>query len=216
MTDETSMGGNASRFHSTIWETVLKAKDGSPEAMEQLVADYWKPVYFFIRRKGVDVERAKDLTQSFLGVFLEKDYLKGVSPERGRFRSFVMASLEHFISDQRDRDKAVKRGGKFNFVQAESDLRCASPTPDKAFFKGWALTILERAVERLRNEVPAEDMGLLSGKVPASMSVSERKNRLHRLRARLKLILRECIVPHVDREQEVDSEIREIFALLGG
>ena len=210
------MGGNGSRFRSTIWETVLQAKKGSPEALEQLLSEYWKPVYFFVRRKGYDVEAAKDLTQGFLGAFVEKDYLRTVSPEAGRFRSFVMACLEHFLSDQRDRDRAVKRGGRYNFVQAEDDLRCAAPAPDRAFFKGWALTILERAVDRLRTEVPAEDMGLLSGTVPASMAVSERKNRLHRLRVRLRSILREFIVPHVDREDDVDSEIREIFALLGG
>lgn len=214
MVDETSMGGVESRFQSTYWDTVLRAKRGSPDALEWLMAEYWKPVYFFIRRKGYNVENAKDLTQGFLGAFLEKDYLKGVDPERGRFRSFVMASLEHFLSDTRDRARAVKRGGGFNFVEAESDLACAAPSPEKAFFKGWALSILERALERLKREMPPEDMNLLSGPAPPEMSVSERKNRLHRIRTKLKAYLREAILPNVDREGEVDSELREILALL--
>src|SRR5262245_61432222 len=150
MADETSMGGVESRFQSTYWETVLRAKEGQPDALQQLLAEYWKPVYFFGRRKGDDVESAKDLTQGFLGVFVEKDYLKSVSPEQGRFRSFVMASLQHYLADARDRARAVKRGGLYNFVEAESDLACAAPSPEKAFFKGWALTILERAIELLR------------------------------------------------------------------
>jgi len=216
MADETSIGGAESRFQSTYWETVLRAKDGHADALEQLLAEYWKPVYFFIRRKGHDVESAKDLTQGFLGIFLEKDYLKSVSPELGRFRSFVMASLQHYLSDVRDRARAVKRGGRFNFVEAESDLSCAAPSPEKAFFKGWALTVLERAIEKLKKEVPPEDMDLLSGRFPEGMSVSVRKNRLHRLRAKLKEHLRNSILPNVEREAEVDSEIREILALLSG
>src|SRR5262245_2706429 len=216
MPDETSIGGAASRFQSTYWETVLRAKQGQQDAMDWLLAEYWKPVYFFIRRKGHDVETAKDLTQGFLGVFVEKDYLKSVSPERGRFRSFVMASLQHYLSDVRDRARAVKRGGGFNFVEAESDLSCAAPSPEKAFFKGWALTILERAIEQLKKDVPPEDLDLLSGRIPEGMTPSKRKNRLHRLRAKLKEHLRESILPNVEHEKEVDSEIREILALLSG
>jgi RNA polymerase sigma-70 factor (ECF subfamily) len=214
MKHETSIGGGRNRFQSTSWDNVLQARNGQQHAMEWLMAEYWKPIYFFVRRKGYDVENSKDLTQEFLGVFLEKDYLKGVNPERGRFRSFMMAALEHFLSDSRDRARAVKRGGRFNFVEAENDLACASPTPEKAFFKGWALSVLEAAIERLRAEVPAEDMDLLAGKVPAGMSVSERKNRLHRLRAKLRTLLRGAIAPHVSRSDEVDSELREILSLL--
>jgi RNA polymerase sigma-70 factor (ECF subfamily) len=214
MTNETSTGGSRSRFQSTHWKNVLLARDGAADALEWLVGEYWKPIYFFIRRKGHDVENAKDLTQSFLGIFLEKDYLKDVLPERGRFRSFIMASLEHFLSDARDRARAVKRGGRLNFVQAESDLACAAPTPEKAFFKGWAISILERAIEKLRQEVSEEDMALLRGVAPAGMSVSERKNRLHRVRMKLKTHLREAIRPNVAGEREVDSELREILSLL--
>jgi len=217
MSDETSIGGDESRFQSTYWDVVLQAKAGAPDAIERLVTEYWKPIYFFIRRKGNDVESAKDLTQSFLSVFLEKDYLKSVSPERGRFRSFVMASLDHFLSDAGKYARRVKRGGRFNFVEAEDDLSCSAPSasPSAAFFRGWALSILEQAYEQVKLEVPPEDMKLLSGPPPPEMSVSDRKNRLHRIRTKLKAHLRRMILPNVEREAEVDSEIREILSLLG-
>jgi RNA polymerase sigma-70 factor (ECF subfamily) len=214
MGDETSMGGKETRFQSTVWDVVRQAKEGRREATEQLVADYWKPVYFYVRRRGHDVESAKDLTQSFFGAFLEKDYLKFVSPELGRFRSFIMASLGHFLSNERDRASAAKRGGGMNFVQAEADLVAADPAPDKAFFKGWALSILERAMERLRGETPPEDIALLGGTVPETLSLSEKKNRLHRVRARLREHVRDLIRPSVEKESEIESEVRELFSAL--
>ena len=209
------MGGDDTRFRSTLWEVVLQAKDGKPEAVDKLAGDYWKPVYFFIRRKGHPVEAAKDLTQAFLGHLLEKDLLSRVEPEKGKFRSFIMATLTNFLNNERRTAGALKRGGSLNFVEAEDDLRAADSTPEKAFFKGWALTILEQAMSRLRESVPAEDLALLEGKAPAEMTSSEKKNRLFRVRGRLQHLLREAVRAAVDKEGDVDSELREIFASLG-
>jgi len=209
------MGGKDSRFQSTLWEVVLQARNGEAQAVEQLARDYWKPVYFFIRRKGQPVESAKDLTQSFLGHLLEKDLLSRVDPEKGKFRSFIMATLGNFLNNERRTAQAQKRGGAFNFVEAEDDLRSADSTPEKAFFKGWALTILEQAMTRLRETVPSEDLALLEGKSPPEMTPSEKKNRLFRVRGRLQHLLRESVKATVDREGDVDSELREIFASLG-
>lgn len=209
------MGGQDSRFQSTLWEVVQQAQQGRAEALDRLAGDYWKPVYFFIRRKGHDVEPAKDLTQSFLGYLLEKDLLRGVAPEKGKFRSYLMATLTNFLHNERRSAKALKRGGAFNFVEAEDDLRTSDESPEKAFFKGWALTILEQAMSRLRETVPPEDLALLEGKAPPEMTSSEKKNRLFRVRGRLQHLLRECVKAAVDREGEVDSELREIFACLG-
>jgi RNA polymerase sigma-70 factor (ECF subfamily) len=214
MAEETSIGGTESRFQSTLWETVLKAKEGSKDALDRLLEDYWKPVYFFIRRKGYDVEAAKDLTQGFLGVFLEKNYLGQVTPERGRFRSYIMACVQHYLSNERDRAQTLKRGGGFNFVQAENDLPSAAAGPEQAFFKGWALTILERAMARVAEEVPPEDLAMLSGVMPAGISASEKKNRLHQLRLKIRRHLREGILLASDNEAEVDSEIRLILSFL--
>ena len=209
------MGGTDSRFQSTLWEVVLQARNGEAQAVDQLARDYWKPVYFFIRRKGQPVESAKDLTQSFLGHLLEKDLLSRVDPEKGKFRSFIMATLGNFLNNERRTSQAQKRGGAFNFVEAEDDLRSADSTPEKAFFKGWALTILEQAMTRLRETVPPEDLAILEGKAPPEMTPSEKKNRLFRVRGRLQHLLRESVRTAVDREGDVDSELREIFASLG-
>ena len=95
------------------------------------------------------------------------------------------------------------------------DLRASDESPEKAFFKGWALTILEQAMAKLRESVPAEDLALLEGKAPAEMTPSEKKNRLFRVRGRLQHLLRETVRAAVDREGDVDSELREIFACLG-
>ena len=209
------MGGSDSRFQSTLWDVVQQAQEGVPTAVDRLAGDYWKRVYFFIRRKGHPVEPAKDLTQSFLAHVLEKDLLRGVSPEKGKFRSYLMATLTNFLNNERRTAKALKRGGAFNFVEAEDDLRTSGETPEKAFFKGWALTILEQAMARLREGVPEEDIALLEGRAPAGLSPSEKKNRLFRVRGKLQHLLRECVKTAVDREGEVDSELREIFACLG-
>ncbi|HVE40173.1 MAG TPA: ECF-type sigma factor [Planctomycetota bacterium] len=215
MAQETSMGGSDSRFQSTLWDVVLQAKNGEAKAVDQLARDYWKPVYFFIRRKGQPVESAKDLTQSFLSHLLEKDLLSRIDPEKGKFRSFIMATLGNFLNNERRTSQAQKRGGAFNFVEAEDDLRSADATPEKAFYKGWALTILEQAMAKLRESVPPEDLALLEGKAPPEMTVSEKKNRLFRVRGRLQHLLRESVKSAVEREEDVDSELRAIFASLG-
>lgn len=205
------MGGSDSRFRSTLWEVVRSAQEGEAGAVDRLLGDYWKPIYFFIRRKGKDVEAAKDLTQAFLGHFLEKDFLSRVTPEGGKFRSFVMATLTNFLSNERRTSGAQKRGGGLNFVEAEDDLKTADATPEKAFFKGWALTVLEQAMARLRESVPAEDLALLEGKAPPDLSPSEKKNRVFRLRGKLQHLLRETVRASMDGQGDPDSELRAIF-----
>jgi DNA-directed RNA polymerase specialized sigma24 family protein len=215
MPEETEIGGANQRFQPTAWTVVREAKDGSREAMERLIATYWKPVYFFVRRRGQDIEGAKDLTQSFFATALEKDFLNGVSAEKGKFRSYVLAALAHFLSNEYDRAHAKKRGGDFNFIEAEVELASADPTPEQAFRAKWAIDLLARAMSRLRTETSPEDLALLTGKTRPDLSATDRKNRLHRLRLRLRECLREEILPSVDRPEEVESEIRELFASLG-
>jgi len=212
MTQETTIGGDNVRFQPTAWSVVRDARDGSREALDRLVLVYWKPVYFFIRRRGHDVEAAKDLTQGFFGSLLERDFFASVTADKGRFRSYLLGALGHYLSDQFDRSRAQKRGGDFNFVQAELELPSAEPTPDQAFRSRWAKEILSRAMARLRGAVPPEDLALLAGQARPDLSVTDRKNRLYRLRARLKECIRQEILPSVDRTEDVDSEIRELFA----
>jgi RNA polymerase sigma-70 factor (ECF subfamily) len=212
MTDETAIGGDNVRFQPTAWTVVRDARDGSRDALDKLIAVYWKPVYFYIRRRGHDVESAKDLTQGFFGSLLEREFFGAVSADKGKFRSYLLGALSHYLSDQVDRAKAKKRGGDFNFLQAEAELADTGPTPDEAFRSRWAREILSRAMARLRLEVSADDLALLGGQPRPDLSVTDRKNRLFRLRARLRDCLRQEILPSVDRVEDVDSEIRELFA----
>ncbi len=214
MTRETTLGGDDVRFHPTAWTIVRDAQQGSREALDRLITVYWKPAYFFIRRRGHDVESAKDLTQAFFGSLLEKDFLSAVSADKGKFRSYLLGALAHFLSNERARSGTQKRGGEFNLVDAERELTSSDPSPEKAFLGKWALEILERATTRLRIEVSSEDFALLSGESPPGLTETDRKNRRFRLRARLRELLREEILPSVDRESEVESEIRELFAAL--
>ena len=212
---ETSTGGPQRGFQPTLWTTILKAQDpDSPErrqALERLIESYWKPAYHFIRRRGHDVESAKDLTQGFFATFLEPAFLKNVSPARGRFRSFLLAALSHYLSNEYDRRNALKRGGGFNFVEAEAELPAPGPTPEDAFFDRWASDVLERSVARLKAEASPADFILLSGSAPPDMPEHEQKNRRTRLRKRLRELIRAEILPSVDNEGEADAELREIL-----
>jgi RNA polymerase sigma-70 factor (ECF subfamily) len=214
VTEETAIGGDNVRFPVTAWAVVREARDGSTNALGRLISVYWKPAYFFIRRRGYDVEAAKDLTQGFFGSLLERDFFPSASAEKGKFRTFLLASLSHFLSNERDRSRAKKRGGDFNLVEAEQELVSSDPSPEKAFLGKWALEILERATSRLRLETAPEDFALLSGEGPPGLSSTDRKNRRFRMRARLRELLREEILPSVERAEDVDSEIRELFDAL--
>jgi DNA-directed RNA polymerase specialized sigma24 family protein len=212
---ETATGGSQRGFKSTLWTEVLTAKNpDSPErrqALERLIQDYWKPAYHFIRSRGHDVESAKDLTQGFFSTFLEPDFLKNVAPERGRFRSFILAALSHYLSNEYDRRRALKRGGGFNFVEAEAELPAPGPSPEQAYFNSWASEVLERSVAALKAEASPEDFALLSGAAPEGMADHEQKNRRHRLRKRLRELIRAEILPTVQDEREADAELREIL-----
>jgi RNA polymerase sigma-70 factor (ECF subfamily) len=214
VTDETAIGGSNVRFPPTAWAVVRDAREGSTDALGRLIAVYWKPAYFFIRRRGHDVEAAKDLTQGFFGSLLERDFFAAASSEKGRFRSYLLGALSHYLSNERDRVRTKKRGGDFNLVEAERELVASDPSPEKAFLGKWALEILERAMSRLRFETSPEDIALLAGGAAPGLSDTDRKNRRFRMRTRLRELLREEILPSVDGAGDVDSEIRELFSAL--
>lgn len=214
---ETDVGGSQRDFGVTAWTTVLEARNReAPDrasALDRLVRSYWKPAYFFVRRRGHDVEAAKDLTQGFFATFLEKDFLRDVSPEKGRFRSFMMAALTHYLSNQYDHARAQKRGGAFNFVEAESEMAAAAEAaPEQAYFDRWALEVMAAATAKLRAETPPDDFALLSGAKPAGMPDYDRKNRLHRMRLRLRELLRAEVLPTVANSADAEGELRELLS----
>ena len=163
LSDPTSKAGLA-RFDPTRWSLVIAAQQASTpqarQALTDLCAIYWYPVYAFIRRQGFAADRVQDLTQEFFVRLLEKEFLAGVDRGKGRFRSFLLAACKHFLSNQRDRARAKKRGGGREFISIDLDhaenryrLEPADDlTPEKLFQRRWAVTLLDQVLEALRNE----------------------------------------------------------------
>jgi RNA polymerase sigma factor (sigma-70 family) len=151
-------------FQNTRWSLVLRAgtqpSKAADDALAALCEMYWYPLYAFLRRRGHSAEDAKDLTQAFFVRLLEKQVLSQADPGRGRFRSFLLASLKNFVANERDRETAKKRGGDapilpLEFETAEGRFVLEPPTqetPEKVFDRQWAMTLLDRAMKRLTDE----------------------------------------------------------------
>lgn len=241
MTSE-SLPHGAARFATTRWTVVLSAKDrSSPEsrqAMAALCEAYWYPLYAYVRRLGHEANDAQDLTQGFFALLLEKDYLRSVDREKGKFRSFLLAALKHFLANERDRRKAKKRGGDRRMVsidvRAAEDRYAHEPahalTPERLFQRRWALTLLDHVLARLRAETLqrqaifdklkgclAEGRGSDYARLGRELGLSEAavKVAVHRLRRRYRELLREEIGRTVEGANEIDGEVRELFAALG-
>jgi RNA polymerase sigma factor (sigma-70 family) len=228
------------RFGTTQWSVVLKAGQGAEEALLKLCKLYWPPLYSFVRRRGHPVHEAQDLTQAFFAHVLEKRALGTVAPMKGRFRSFLLVSLRHFLDNEWHKAQTLKRGGRETFISWEelrpSDRDALGPsdemTPEKLFNRRWALMLLERVMNRLRNECIAARKGELfeslkeyltgdrAGKsyqqIAAELGMTEGavKVTVHRLRRRFGELVREQIGQTVERPEEVNEEIRELFAAL--
>ncbi len=234
----------AGRFALTRWSVVLAAGRNESvhvhEALEELCRTYWHPIYAFIRRDGHSPEDAQDLTQEFFARLLEKNYLGAVNPAKGRFRSFLLVSLKHFLANERDKARAQKRGGgqppvSIDAKSAESSY-CMGPvetlSPDKVFERRWALTLLQRVLAGLRDEyvnagrteqfeglkatLTGERRSLAYAELAARLHTSEGavKVAVHRLRQRYRQLLRDEIAHTVSSPEEVEEEIRALFGAL--
>jgi RNA polymerase sigma-70 factor (ECF subfamily) len=234
----------ASRFATTQWNIVLAAGRSSlPEARDALAdlcETYWYPLYAFVRRQGHAPADAEDLTQGFFARLLETGDLRQVTPERGRFRSFLLASIKHFMINQWHRSRAIKRGGArttlpldFNAAEGRySREPFHEQTAERLFDRQWALTALDRVRTALRQEAVDAGKGeqfdalqvYLAGDRPAESyaAVAQRlgtteaavKMAVSRLRRRFHERLREEIVQTVQADSLVDDEIRELIAAL--
>src|SRR5205807_2149066 len=153
----------AARFTTTCWTAVAHAGQPDSPAARQSLAElcqaYWYPLYAFLRRRGHSAHEAEDLTQGFFAALLARDFLRGLDPSKGKFRSFLLAALEHFLSNRRDWDRRHKRGGRIphlslDFRSAESCyLRepAHEATPERLFDRRWALTLLDHVLDRLES-----------------------------------------------------------------
>jgi len=230
------------RFLTTQWSMVLAAGDsaaaGSYEALNDLCSQYWYPVYAFARRRGASVEDAQDQVQGFFSHLLERGTLKGADPERGRFRSFLLGAFKLYLSDERNRAAAQKRGGgssalPLDLEGAEDRYRLeAEPAeaPDRLFARRWALELLAHARRRLEEEIAAgrnperrrlaafltDPDGAPYREVAAELGMSEAavKVAVHRLRQRYGAILREEVARTVEDPERVDDELRYLFSVL--
>jgi RNA polymerase sigma factor (sigma-70 family) len=226
-------------FPTTRWTLILGARaDGPAEraALEQLFAAYWKPVYFFLRRKGLAPEAAEDAVQAFFLHLLERDFLPRLDPGRGRFRSYLLRSLEHFLVNQHEREAALKRGGGYRLVPldvvlAERDLPATPERAEEAFEREWALGVMERALDRLRAEYEdgtrkgraevvlrffalAEAPTYAEAAAACGMTVPQWKATLHRARARFREILREEVAATVEDDGDGEREIGDLVRAL--
>lgn len=237
--------GAAAAFVTTHWSVVLAAggsdREKAHEALEQLCGAYWYPLYAFARRQGYDAAASEDLTQEFFSRLLERNDAAEVSPERGRFRSYLLASFKHLLANEYHRQKAEKRGGMAKLVSLESEdpetrykLEPADPaTPETLFERRWALTVLERAVARIREEYAVSEKADLFEELKEFLS--NRKSlphaaiaakygisagavgvAIHRLRKRYAEVLREEISHTVGSPEDIDDEIRHLIAAVGG
>jgi RNA polymerase sigma factor (sigma-70 family) len=231
-----------SQFPTTRWTLVVAAggphRKDARSALVSLCENYWYPLYAYLRRRGYLAEQAQDLTQEFFIRVLEGRYLDRADPEKGRFRSFILTSLKFFVADEEDRQRAHKRGGgavvPLEFSSGE-DRYQREPghheTPERIFERRWALSVLDRVVENLRNEFvhhgrPEHFERLkvfLLGQSHApyaalarEMNTSEGalKVAIHRLRKRYRELLRQEITDTVADPAEVESELRFLAAVL--
>jgi RNA polymerase sigma-70 factor (ECF subfamily) len=234
-------------FPTTHWSLVARAGSvSSPdarEALEVLCRAYWFPIYAFIRRYGADAEAARDLTQTYFTRLLEKDLLLAADPQKGRFRSFLKTDCTYFLADQRDRERAQKRGGvraiiRIETLDAEDRYRremADELTPERQFDRTWALTLLDRVLDQLAAEyadsgrsalferlqvVLTPDSPLSSyAALAAQLGMTEGAIQVavHRLRRRYRAILREQIAATLDDPTDagVEDEIHALFTALG-
>jgi len=240
----TAANADAKWFTTTHWSVVLQAGDHdspqSTEALETLCRAYWYPLYAYVRRNGQSPHNAQDLTQEFFARLLERKYFQLADRKRGRFRSFLLTSLKHFLIDEWNKANREKRGGGRQIISLDAELTetrfRAEPaderSPEKAFDRQWAMAVLDRVLDQLQAESVSTGRGpvfeelkscLTGGENESSyaeiggrlgMTEGNLKVTVHRLRRRYRELLRKEISMTVNDPDLVDEEIRELFAAL--
>ena len=230
----------AREFHTTRWSIVVSAQgDGSGVhvALAKLCHTYWFPLYAFVRRQGMSSHDAQDLTQEFFARLLAKGWLGGVDRERGRFRSWLLASMKHFLANEWDKARTARRGGdavlfSFDALDAESRLLLepATDSAEKIYDRRWATMLLDQVLARLRTEMAGAGRlahfealkFCLTGErsayaeVGARLAMSEGavKVAVHRMRERYRALLRAEIAETVAGPEEIEDELRALLAAL--
>jgi RNA polymerase sigma factor (sigma-70 family) len=233
-------------FVTTHWSLVLAARRSdstqASAALASLCRIYWYPLYAYVRRRGYSVEDAQDLTQEFFARLLEQRWLGQADRTRGRFRTFLLSAMSHFLANEWDKARAQKRGGAVQLVPLQFDAaetrygkEPTDPfTPEQAYERRWAVTLLEAVLQRLQKECVAEGKAELFEALKPCL-VGERDSQpyvslatrlrlsegavkvaVHRLRQRFRQLLRDEIANTVATPAEVDEEMHHLFAVLAG
>jgi RNA polymerase sigma factor (sigma-70 family) len=241
--EDTAIGGSQRKFDSTLWTIVLTAKDpASPDrraALQTLVEAYWKPFYFFVRRQGNDPEFSKDITQGFFAALIEKNYLQYVHRGKGKFRTFLLTAIQHYLAAEYNRANAKKRGGhhsirSLDYEKAESEglvNQTSGKTPDQLFLREWAVRVLAQAMQLLRTEYRAADRldefesiklhlnyGASAGPTYAELATrlelteSDVRNRIHRARVRFREAILSIIRTYTENEAECQEELQDLLS----
>jgi RNA polymerase sigma-70 factor (ECF subfamily) len=233
------------KFATTQWSQVLAAREPtgteSQKALASLCEAYWYPLYAYVRSQGHDPEESRDLTQAYFAYLLEKNILEDVDPAAGRFRSFLLATLKHYVANERRKQGALKRGGGTQTISLDGEdaesrygMEPADKlTPEQVFENRWALTVLERAMrcleaewgdgdrrkqfEQLRPHLTGQEPRIPFREVAAALEMTEVAVRgaMHRLRQRFGQLIRDEIAETVAKPDEVDDEVRHLLAVVG-
>ena len=238
-----SAQNGAVAFATTHWSVVLIAQGESPaaqEALEKLCRTYWRPIYSFVRRRGIGPEEAEDLTQGFFALMLERRDLSAVRKEKGRLRSYLLASVKNFVADERRRAMAIKRGKGERLIPLEelsgderTEMEPADPlTAEMIYERRWASTVLERALSQLHDEyagtrnaalfdsltqlLPDEPGAPSRADIAAKFGMTENAvtQAFHRFRRRYQSLLREEIAHTVATPGDIEDELRHLIAVV--
>ena len=231
-------------FTTTHWSVVLEAQGESPaaqEALEKLCRMYWRPIYAFLRRQNIRAEEAEDITQGFFAQLLERRKFSAIRKEKGRLRSFLLGALKYFLTDERRRATAIKRGKEQRLIAFEGlrgdewlEMEPVDPvTPEQIYERRWALTVLEHVLNRLRDEyrsasnaalfdslkqlLPDEPGSPSQAEIAAQLGMSENALRqaFYRFRQRYQSLLREEIAHTVATPGDIEDELGHLIAVVG-
>lgn len=244
--DQDSIPAGARAFVTTRWTIVLNAgrtdSTQAASALEKLCQTYWYPLYAFVRRQGHSPADAQDLTQDFFARLIAKHYLGDVDRSKGKFRSFLLASLKHFLANEWDKSRAQKRGGSHTFVALDAESAegryalepAHDVTADKIYERRWALTLLDEVLKQVREEYVGDGKAKLFDQLKVTltgerseipyaeiagqlgMSEGAVKVAVHRLRQHYREALRAEIANTVASPDEVEDELRHLFTVLSG
>lgn len=230
-------------FTTTHWTVVLEAQSESAtaqDALEKLCRIYWRPIYSFVRRQGIELEEAKDIPQGFFADLLEHRSLTAVRKEKGRFRSFLLGALKHFLADERRRAMAIKRGKGQRLIPLEELsgdewIEPADPvTAEQIYERRWASTVLEHVLSRSKDEyraagnaalfdslkqlLPDEPGGPSQAEIAAHLGMTENAVRqaFYRFRQRYQSLLREEIAHTVATPADIEDELRHLISVVRG